>query len=128
MPSLSLRLIITALMLVRKNKNPPIYPENIAHHNLDIPARAFAVPLPIPIPTSLDQASPATLEHFETLMETKDRPPVRVVILTNPHNPLGFCYPKETIVAYMKFCEKWDLHLFVFFLLIPRVVAERAFI
>lgn len=46
-------------------------------------------------------------------MNDKNRPAVRAVILTNPHNPLGFCYKRETIIAYMKFSEKWDLHLWV---------------
>lgn len=35
----------------------------------------------------------------------------RAVILCNPHNPLGRTYPKETLLAYAKFCEDRDLHL-----------------
>ena len=36
---------------------------------------------------------------------------VRALMLCNPHNPLGQCYPKDTIIALMKFCEKYRLHL-----------------
>lgn len=36
---------------------------------------------------------------------------VRAVLLTNPHNPLGQCYPPNVIEGCMKFCKKHDLHL-----------------
>lgn len=35
---------------------------------------------------------------------------VRAVMITNPHNPLGKCYPVETIKAIASFCAKHDLH------------------
>lgn len=37
---------------------------------------------------------------------------IKAVILCNPHNPLGRCYPSDVIIAYGKFCEKHNLHLF----------------
>ncbi|EGX50052.1 hypothetical protein AOL_s00076g403 [Orbilia oligospora ATCC 24927] len=36
---------------------------------------------------------------------------IQAVLLANPHNPLGRCYPRETLVEYLKFCEKHDIHL-----------------
>ncbi|KAM4065323.1 aminotransferase class I and II domain-containing protein [Hirsutella rhossiliensis] len=36
---------------------------------------------------------------------------IKAVLIVNPHNPLGICYPKETLVAIMKFCQKRKLHL-----------------
>ncbi|KAM0786457.1 hypothetical protein ACM66B_001919 [Microbotryomycetes sp. NB124-2] len=36
---------------------------------------------------------------------------IRAVMLCNPHNPLGFCYTRETLLEYCKFVEKHDLHL-----------------
>lgn len=36
---------------------------------------------------------------------------MRAVIVCNPHNPLGRTYPRETLLAYAKFCEERDLHL-----------------
>lgn len=31
--------------------------------------------------------------------------------MSNPHNPLGRPYPRETLLAYARFCEERDLHL-----------------
>ncbi|KAJ4215827.1 hypothetical protein NW759_009687 [Fusarium solani] len=36
---------------------------------------------------------------------------VKALLLCNPHNPLGRCYPRQVIEAYMKFCQKHSLHL-----------------
>lgn len=36
---------------------------------------------------------------------------IRGVILCNPHNPVGQCYPREVVLAYARFCEANDLHL-----------------
>ncbi|KAK4543118.1 hypothetical protein LTR36_005895 [Oleoguttula mirabilis] len=35
---------------------------------------------------------------------------VKAVMITNPHNPLGKCYPPETIEAIAAFCAKHKLH------------------
>lgn len=34
-----------------------------------------------------------------------------VQIVCNPQNPLGRTYPRETLLAYAKFCQNKDLHL-----------------
>ncbi|KAL2399724.1 putative inactive 1-aminocyclopropane-1-carboxylate synthase-like protein 2 [Exophiala dermatitidis] len=34
----------------------------------------------------------------------------RAVFVSNPHNPLGRCYPPETMIEFMKFCAANDLH------------------
>ena len=36
---------------------------------------------------------------------------VRALIVCNPHNPLGRCYPPETLIALMKLCNKYKIHL-----------------
>jgi aspartate/methionine/tyrosine aminotransferase len=36
--------------------------------------------------------------------------PVRALVLTNPHNPLGQMYPKEVLQACVKFCQKHNIH------------------
>lgn len=38
---------------------------------------------------------------------------VRAVLLTNPHNPLGLCYPREVLVAYARLVERHGLYLLV---------------
>jgi 1-aminocyclopropane-1-carboxylate synthase len=60
-------------------------------------------------------ASPATLSAFEHQLNlmTQTGITAAAVMLCNPHNPLGFNYPRETIVAYARFCEKHNLHLVV---------------
>ncbi|PWY70304.1 aminotransferase [Aspergillus sclerotioniger CBS 115572] len=36
---------------------------------------------------------------------------VRAVMLCHPHNPLGRCYPRQTIVGLMRLCQKYQIHL-----------------
>ncbi|KAG4442585.1 hypothetical protein IFR05_001915 [Cadophora sp. M221] len=36
---------------------------------------------------------------------------IRAVLLTNPHNPLGKCYPMSTLRAVAAFCGRHGLHL-----------------
>ncbi|BGP36074.1 hypothetical protein JCM10296v2_007926 [Rhodotorula toruloides] len=36
---------------------------------------------------------------------------VTAILVTNPHNPLGFCYPRHVLVAYAKLAEKSGLYL-----------------
>ncbi|RAL02992.1 putative aminotransferase [Aspergillus ibericus CBS 121593] len=36
---------------------------------------------------------------------------VRALMLCHPHNPLGRCYPKETMVQLMRLCQKYQVHL-----------------
>ncbi|KAF2795794.1 PLP-dependent transferase [Melanomma pulvis-pyrius CBS 109.77] len=35
---------------------------------------------------------------------------IRAPLVVYPHNPLGRCYPKDTLIALMKFCEKHQIH------------------
>jgi aspartate/methionine/tyrosine aminotransferase len=36
---------------------------------------------------------------------------IRALMLCHPHNPLGRCYSKETIIALMRMCQKHSIHL-----------------
>ncbi|KAJ5776381.1 PLP-dependent transferase [Penicillium nucicola] len=36
---------------------------------------------------------------------------IRALLISNPHNPLGRCYPPETLREFALFCGKNDLHL-----------------
>ncbi|KAI1407312.1 putative acc synthase [Hypoxylon sp. FL1857] len=42
---------------------------------------------------------------------TRDGVKVRAVMMTNPHNPLGRCYPAETLEEVARFCGRNNLHL-----------------
>jgi aspartate/methionine/tyrosine aminotransferase len=35
---------------------------------------------------------------------------IRALLLTNPHNPFGECYPQEVLEGCLKFCQKNDIH------------------
>ncbi|GAA5836757.1 hypothetical protein JCM3766R1_006255 [Sporobolomyces carnicolor] len=61
------------------------------------------------------EAKPEALEAFEQELARSEArgTKIRAIMLCNPHNPLGFCYPRETLLAYATFCEKWNLHLIV---------------
>jgi 1-aminocyclopropane-1-carboxylate synthase len=60
-----------------------------------------------------DPSSPSTLDAFEhqllILAQSGIKP--RAIMLCNPNNPLGFNYPRETLLAYARFAEKHNLHL-----------------
>ncbi|KAJ4250463.1 hypothetical protein NW757_007294 [Fusarium falciforme] len=36
---------------------------------------------------------------------------VKMLLIVNPHNPLGRCYPRSTLIKIMQFCQKHRLHL-----------------
>ncbi|KAG9962673.1 PLP-dependent transferase, partial [Aureobasidium melanogenum] len=61
-----------------------------------------------------DQFSVSAIANYEnTLLEARKQGiSIRALLLCNPHNPLGRCYPIATIKALMQFCKKYDLHLF----------------
>lgn len=37
--------------------------------------------------------------------------PIKAVVLANPHNPLGRCYPKVVLEECLKFCHAQGIHL-----------------
>lgn len=78
-----------------------------------IKARNRAVTIDVHL-SDLDPSSPETVRCFDDKFEqlkAAGGPVPRVVILCSPHNPLGFVYPRETVVAYMQLAQRWDLHL-----------------
>ncbi|KAH7359711.1 pyridoxal phosphate-dependent transferase [Pyrenochaeta sp. MPI-SDFR-AT-0127] len=36
---------------------------------------------------------------------------IRALLIVNPHNPLGRCYPRSTLLALMHFCARHTIHL-----------------
>ncbi|KAH6963326.1 pyridoxal phosphate-dependent transferase [Fusarium avenaceum] len=61
----------------------------------------------------VDPLSLETVDIYEkALMDAQSQGiRVRAFLLCNPHNPLGRCYTREVLKAYMRFCEKHGLHL-----------------
>ncbi|KAI9841470.1 MAG: hypothetical protein M1837_000688 [Sclerophora amabilis] len=65
---------------------------------------------------TLDGADPFNadvVEKYEEALNEAERhgTKTRVLLLSNPHNPLGQCYPPETLKALLQFCQKHQLHL-----------------
>ncbi|KAF2124105.1 aminotransferase, classes I and II family [Dothidotthia symphoricarpi CBS 119687] len=60
-----------------------------------------------------DQFSVQAVDHYERALQDAEREgiKVRALVLTNPHNPLGQCYPQETLEAILRFCGKYNIHL-----------------
>jgi 1-aminocyclopropane-1-carboxylate synthase len=49
--------------------------------------------------------------HEDALLNARERGvKVKGMLLCNPHNPLGRCYPREVIEGYLSFCKKYDIH------------------
>ncbi|KAJ5555114.1 hypothetical protein N7535_007558 [Penicillium sp. DV-2018c] len=69
------------------------------------------------VPVSFDDLDPLSAEgvdkYEEALLEFQQRTgkKVRVLMLSHPHNPLGRCYPRETLIKLMQFCQKYQIHL-----------------
>ncbi|KAK0616998.1 pyridoxal phosphate-dependent transferase [Immersiella caudata] len=89
-------------------------------YQIDINQRARGEVIPVPFHgiegySSLDDVfTPDVLRRaLERQLKSAKERGVRAaaVVLTNPHNPLGRCYPEDTIVETARFCASNDLHL-----------------
>ncbi|KAF7133606.1 hypothetical protein CNMCM5793_004735 [Aspergillus hiratsukae] len=61
-----------------------------------------------------DPFSPDAVSRYEeTFLQARDETGVtiRALLICNPHNPLGRCYPRETLEALLQFCQKYQIHL-----------------
>jgi 1-aminocyclopropane-1-carboxylate synthase len=60
----------------------------------------------------IDPLSLAGVANYEkAILSAKQRGvTVRALMLCSPHNPLGRCYSRETIIEYLRLCEKYQIH------------------
>ncbi|ROT35117.1 1-aminocyclopropane-1-carboxylate synthase C [Sodiomyces alkalinus F11] len=68
------------------------------------------------IPVAFDDIDPFSLDampyYEKALSDARERGILtKAMILCNPHNPLGRCFPPEVLAAYMQFCQKHNIHL-----------------
>lgn len=68
------------------------------------------------LPVSFGDLDPMGLEavqkYEEGIIKSKERGQrIAGIILAHPHNPLGRCYSREVLVAFMKLCQKYQIHL-----------------
>ncbi|OHF01883.1 1-aminocyclopropane-1-carboxylate synthase [Colletotrichum orchidophilum] len=56
---------------------------------------------------------PDVVDAFEAALRSSNEKGIRIraVMIVNPNNPLGRCYPRETLVAILRFCERHKIHL-----------------
>lgn len=85
------------------------YPRDIIY-----PANAVVAAAHVPLgvdPLSLD-VIPIMRDRIRELATEGTR--VAVIVLNNPHNPLGRVYPTETIIAYAALAEEVGLFISLF--------------
>jgi hypothetical protein len=67
-------------------------------------------------------AQPPTYDNWENYLAASlqavydfsaEKSRIKAVLLCNPHNPLSRCYPKESLLEVMEFCQEHGLHLIV---------------
>jgi aspartate/methionine/tyrosine aminotransferase len=68
------------------------------------------------VPVPFGQVDPCHTDcvqkYEEALLRSNDLGvPVRALMLCHPHNPLGRCYPRDTLIGLMKLCQKYQIHL-----------------
>ena len=61
----------------------------------------------------IDPMSVEAVQNYEkAILDAKDcGVTVKGLMLCSPHNPLGRCYSRDALVAYLKLCEKYQIHL-----------------
>ncbi|KZM27355.1 catalytic [Ascochyta rabiei] len=51
-------------------------------------------------------------EYEKTLLISRDEGiPIRALMLCHPHNPLGRCYSRDTLIALLRLCQTYKIHL-----------------
>ncbi|TAQ84268.1 hypothetical protein B7494_g7403 [Chlorociboria aeruginascens] len=68
------------------------------------------VPIPAGVGSMDDIFGAGMIPTLEEALRNASAP-VKAVVVTNPHNPLGRCYSKENLILMMQFCQRHNLHL-----------------
>ncbi|KAF1991893.1 aminotransferase [Aulographum hederae CBS 113979] len=78
---------------------------------IDFGWRAKLVPVFTPFDNT-DQFAPSCIPYYERAIEKAKSSGItpRMLMLCNPHNPLGQCYPRATLIGLMQLCQKHKIH------------------
>lgn len=50
--------------------------------------------------------------YEQTFLQAREKGvSIKALLICNPHNPLGRCYPRETLEALMRLCQRYQIHL-----------------
>ncbi|KJZ80109.1 hypothetical protein HIM_00823 [Hirsutella minnesotensis 3608] len=68
------------------------------------------------IPLNFGDVDPMSVEAVEQYADAieaaKERGQrIAAILIAHPHNPLGLCYSREALVAYLRVCQKYQVHL-----------------
>ena len=57
--------------------------------------------------------SPGVVDAFEKALADSHAAglTIRALFIINPNNPVGRCYPRETLVEIMRFCQRHQIHM-----------------
>lgn len=75
--------------------------------SLTVQNEALILPIHIPLQHATDKAC---IVYYDCALRTATQP-VKALILCNPTNPTGQCYPHETLQSLLDFCVSNNLHL-----------------
>lgn len=73
---------------------------------LESRSQARAVPVDMPLQ---DVFTVESVRYYEEALAASNIP-IRAILVTNPHNPLGRCYPETAVRALLEFCARRGLH------------------
>ncbi|TIC03995.1 PLP-dependent transferase [Wallemia mellicola] len=78
----------------------------------DLTAQSQVVPVEVQFRDSVDPLSVTALEDFErVLLESEKKgTKIRALLVSSPQNPLGWIISRETLIAYGKFAQKYNIH------------------
>ena len=76
--------------------------------DISISVHCHAIIVPVHVPLD-DFFSTNSIPHYESAIE-RSSTPIKAVLVCNPHNPLGQCFPRETLDALLEFCKRHELH------------------
>ena len=78
----------------------------------DIEIRPGTLVVPVAF-NSIDPISPDCVTAYRNALVRSNQagPKIRALMLCNPHNPLGRCYSRATLVALMALCAEYSIHL-----------------
>lgn len=74
--------------------------------SISIHGHARVLPVHVPLGEFFNEGS---VRYYESALKESSIP-IKAVLMCNPHNPLGQCYPPKTIRAVIDFCQQHDLH------------------
>ncbi|KAL6788751.1 PLP-dependent transferase [Trichoderma sp. SZMC 28012] len=77
----------------------------------DLSARTGAKVVRVPF-HDVDPLGENAVAKYEEALKQAEASGTKVagLVLCNPHNPLGRCYSRDTIIGLLKLCEKYQIH------------------